>query len=221
MTQKKLIKTLIPFIIVTIISFLLFYSDLDVKGFTIIILAILAFIAAFIDSKETLFSSLGFKKKNVNLKNLVIYAPLTGFAILLLYLYILTPIITKFTGVPIDISSFDTIRGNTEALIGILFFIWISAAFGEEIVFRGYFMTRFEKFFGNSKIAIVTNIILFAIFFGAIHSYQGITGQILSGITGAIIATVFHFRKNDLWFVIVVHGMIDTLAMIAIYYDIL
>lgn len=221
MIQKNTFKTLIPFLITLGISFLFFYGDLDVEIFTISILTIVAIIAAFIDSEEKVFSSLGFQKKNLRFNNLAIYAPLVGLAILLFYVYILTPIVTKLTGIPLDISSFDIIRGNTPVLLGTLAFIWISAAFGEEILFRGYFMTRFEKLFGNSTIAVISNILLFGIFFGSIHAYQGITGQILSGTTGAIIASIFHFKKNDLWFAVVVHGTINTLAMIAIYYNLL
>ena len=58
------------------------------------------------------------------------------------------------------------------------------------------------------------NILLFGFVFGCIHAYQGITGQVVAGVTGMLLAIIFHLRKNDLWFNIAVHGFIDTVALV-------
>ncbi|MEQ6124704.1 type II CAAX endopeptidase family protein [Pseudotenacibaculum sp. MALMAid0570] len=220
MKSKNFAKTTVVFILSIFLSSILFYFDLGLGIATIFILTVLVFIASYLDSDKEFLLSLGFQKKKATLKNLLIYAPITAFIILMIYRFLLVPIVTKFTGVPIDISAFDPIRGNLSILLSTLVLVWTSAAFGEEIIFRGYFMTRFSKVFGNSSFSVVANVILFAIFFGAIHAYQGLTGQILSGLTGAIIAILFHLKRNDLWFCIVVHGMIDTFAFIAVYLNI-
>lgn len=213
-------KTTSLFILTLAFLAFVFYSEFDFEQLTIYVLAGLVLLVAFLDSGKKFLTSLGFDKKKVSLFNLGIVAPITGLLILLIYRYILVPIVTELTGVPIDISLFDPIRGNLDVLLFTLVFVWTSAAFGEEVIFRGYLMTRFSKIFGTSTIAIIANILLFGIFFGSIHAYQGITGQILSGITGAMIATLFHFKKNDLWFCIVVHGAIDTFALTAVYLNI-
>ncbi|MCB7479833.1 CPBP family intramembrane glutamic endopeptidase [Christiangramia sediminis] len=119
---------------------------------------------------------------------------------------------------PIDYSSFDQLKGNLQACLIALLVVWITAGFGEEIIFRGYFMRQFVKFFGDGKVSIFLNIVLFAVFFGYMHSYQGITGQLVSGTIGALLALVFYLRKYDLWFVIAVHGFFDTIALICIYF---
>ena len=62
------------------------------------------------------------------------------------------------------------------------------------------------------------NILLFGIVFGWIHAYQGISGQIITGIIGMLLAVLFHIRKNDLWFNVVLHGCIDTVAVVYMYY---
>jgi len=49
------------------------------------------------------------------------------------------------------------------------------------------------------------------------HGYQGITGQIITGIIGLLLAIIFHLRKYDLWFNIAVHGFFYTIALIVIY----
>lgn len=211
------LKTTSLFILTLAFLAFVFYSDFDLELLTIYSLAAFVLLIAYLDSGKKFLNSLGFQKKKLSLLNLVVIAPITGLFILLIYRFVLVPLVTELTGVPIDISLFDPIRGNLDVLLSTLVFVWTSAAFGEEVIFRGYLMTRFTKIFGTSNIAIIANIVLIGIFFGSIHAYQGITGQILSGITGAMIATLFHFKKNDLWFCIVVHGSIDTLALTAIY----
>ncbi len=182
------------------------------------IAAILIFIASAIEYKKDFFKSLGFQRKRLNVKNSLIITPLFGAAFFLFYYYVMLPIVTHLTGQPIDFSAFASFKGNLPAVIGLFFYIWISAAFGEEIVFRGYLMRQFTKFFGASKLSLVMNVLLLGILFGAMHAYQGITGQIMSGITGMIMAVIFHIRKHDLWFNILIHGFFDTTALVFMYY---
>lgn len=217
--DRNQVKTLVLFILFLGISASFLFSG-SIGMFTIVFLTGVVLLAAYLDSESKLFSSLGFQKKKLSWVNLAVWAPITGFVIVLVYRYIMVPIVTEITGIPIDISDFDPLRGNLPVLLTTLIYVWVSAAFGEEIVFRGYLMTRFSKIFGNGIVSVFANIILFGIFFGAIHFYQGITGQVLSGITGAIIATLFHLKKNDLWFCIIVHGSVDTIALTAIYLNI-
>jgi len=212
------VKMLIIYLFVIGICAFFLFSEL-LGMYTVVILTGLVFVAGYLDSGAKLFPSFGFQKKKATVFNLAILAPITGLLIVIIYRYILAPIVTKCTGVPLNISDFDIIRGNLPVLLMTLVYVWISAAFGEEIVFRGYLMTRFSKIFGTSTIAIVTNILLLGVFFGSVHFYQGITGQILSGITGAMIATLFYLKKDDLWFCIIVHGMVNTIALTAVYYN--
>lgn len=186
--------------------------------FQIIIAAVLILIASAIEYRKDLFKSLGFQRKRINVKSLLITAPLFGALLFLFYFYIMVPSVTYLTGQPMDFSVFETYTGNLSATMILLVFIWISAAFCEEIVFRGYLMRQFTKFFGSSKISLVVNILIFGFIFGWIHSYQGISGQIITGIIGMLFAIIFHIRKNDLWFNIAAHGFFDTTALVFIYY---
>lgn len=198
---------------------LIFCLALYLTGyFQIIFAALIVLIASAIEQKKRLFSALGFQRKNFNLKSLLIHAPLLGIVIFLCYGYVMIPSVTSLTGEPMDFSVFEPYKGDLTACLSLLIYIWISAAFGEEIVFRGYLMRQFTKFFGASKISLMINILLFGILFGLIHAYQGISGQILTGIIGMLLAAIFHFRKNDLWFNIALHGFIDTVAVVYMYY---
>lgn len=217
MNKITLRQTLIPLITFTIICFL-WFGPIRISYVENIIISILIIIANYIEYKGKPFSALGFQREKFTFKNIFVLAPLVALGLFAFYVFALVPGITKLTGAPIDYSSFDQLRGNLPACLIALLLVWSATAFGEEIIFRGYFMRQFVKFLGESKVSIVLNIVLFACFFGFMHSQQGITGQLVTGIVGALLALIFYLRKYDLWFIIAVHGFFDTIALICIYF---
>ena len=217
MNKITLRQTLIPLIAITIICFL-WFGPFRLSYIENIIIALLLIIANYIEYKGKPFSALGFQREKFTFKNIFVLAPLVALGLFAFYVFALVPGITKLTGAPIDYSSFDQLEGNLSACLIALLLVWATAGFGEEIIFRGYFMRQFVKFFGESKVSIVFNIVLLACFFGFMHSYQGITGQLVTGFVGALLALIFYLRKYDLWFTIAVHGFFDTIAIICIYF---
>ena len=217
MNKITLRQTLIPLITIAIICSL-WFGPVRISYIENIIISILIIIANYIEYKGKPFSALGFQRKKLTFKNIFVLAPFVAIGLFVFYVFALVPGITKLTGVPIDYSSFEQLRGNLPACLIALLVVWATAGFGEEIIFRGYFMRQFVKFFGESKVSIVLNIVLFACFFGFMHSYQGITGQLVAGAVGALLALIFYLRKYDLWFIIAVHGFFDSIALICIYF---
>ena len=211
--KNTFLKTKLTPIVTIILCVLLYLSG----HYHMIIGALLMIIASAVAYKKDLFKSLGFQREKFNIKNLFIIAPIVGTVIFLLYYYVLVPSVTYFTGEPIDFSVFKPYAGDFQKTLSLFALIWTSAAFAEEIVFRGYLMRQFTNFFGSSNISLVINILFFGFLFGFTHAYQGITGQILSGTIGIILAIIFHLRKSDLWFNIAVHGFIDTVFLIYLY----
>ncbi|MCX2678822.1 CPBP family intramembrane metalloprotease [Galbibacter sp. EGI 63066] len=217
MNKITLRQIVIPLITIAIICFL-WFGPIRISYIENIIISILIIIANYIEYKGKPFSALGFQREKFTFKNIIVLAPLVALGLFVFYVFALVPGITKVTGVPIDYSSFDQLEGNLQACLIALLVVWATAGFGEEIIFRGYFMRQFVKFFGESKVSIVLNIVLLACFFGFMHSYQGMTGQLVAGFVGALLALIFYLRKYDLWFVIAVHGFFDTIALICIYF---
>lgn len=217
MNKISLRQTLVPLITIAIICFI-WFGPIRLSYVENIVISILIIIANYVEYEGKPFSALGFRREKFTVKNLLVFAPLVALGLFVFYVFALVPGITKLTGVPIDYSSFDQLRGNLPACLIALLLVWATAGFGEEIIFRGYFMRQFVKFFGESKVSIVLNIVLLACFFGFMHSYQGITGQLVTGIVGGLLALIFYLRKYDLWFVVAVHGFFDTIAIILIYF---
>lgn len=217
MNKLTLRQTLIPLITIAIICFL-WFGPIRLSYIENVVISILIIIANYIEYKGKPFSALGFQRENFTVKNIAVNAPLVALGLFAFYVFALVPAITKLTGVPIDYSSFDSLKGNLPACLIAILVVWATAGFGEEIIFRGYFMRQFVKFFGESKVSMVLNIVLLACFFGFMHSYQGITGQLVAGSVGALLALIFYLRKYDLWFIVAVHGFFDTIALICIYF---
>lgn len=216
MNKTTLKQVLIPLITITIILFLWFGPINTVLEN--IIISVIIIIANYIEYKGKPFTALGFQREKFTVKNILIYAPLVAIGLFVFYAFALVPLITKLTGVPIDYSGFDELEGNLSYFLFFLLLVWATAGFGEEIIFRGYFMRQFVKFFGESKMSILLNIFIVTGFFGFMHSGQGITGQLVTWFVGALIAFIFYLRKYDLWFVIAVHGFFNTLALTCFYF---
>ncbi|MEM8508156.1 MAG: CPBP family intramembrane glutamic endopeptidase [Bacteroidota bacterium] len=216
MNKIALRQTLIPLLTIAIICFL-WFGPVRIGYLENSVISILIVIANYIEYKGKPFTALGFQREKFTFKNIFVLAPLVALGLFTFYVFALVPGITKLTGAPIDYSAFNQLVGNLPASLVALALVWATAGFGEEIIFRGYFMRQFVKFFGESKVSIVLNIVLLSCFFGFMHSYQGITGQLVTGIVGALLALIFYLRKYDLWFVIAVHGFFDTFAIVCVY----
>jgi len=157
---------------------------------------------------------LGFVKKRTwfLVKNAVVFTILIvpiscGFAYL----------IPQFTNVPLDYSFFKQLNGNTVAFLLSLPLVWIMGGFFEEVIFRGFLLNQLIRILGNNKLAIVISLLVTAVFFGFMHSYQGVSGIWLTGTIGLMLGIIFIINKRNLWINIMVHGLIDTVAMTVFY----
>ncbi len=131
---------------------------------------------------------------------------------------VLAPVLAHFGLEQGGIGAFAYLHDNLVALILTLVFIaWGTAAFGEEMVFRGLIMHRLAALMGNSKSAWWAAAVVQAVFFGLPHYYQGWFGVIVGATIGFIMAAAFLLSKRNLWPLIIAHGTVDTLSLVQIY----
>lgn len=133
--------------------------------------------------------------------------------------FFFSPIVTKWTGKPVEIGQFDQIRGNITALLIGLATVWTLAAFAEEMIFRGYIMTRLAEIFKNKNFGWAVATLISSLIFGMSHFYQGISGMILIGIVGLIYAAAYLAARKNLWVTILIHGFYDTFAFLVIFFN--
>ncbi|WP_299887001.1 type II CAAX endopeptidase family protein [uncultured Lacinutrix sp.] len=151
-------------------------------------------------------------------KKTVVKALMLSVLILIAYVPV-SIIIDQYFG-EADLSSLDDLKHNTVGYILTLIIVWVFAAFGEELLFRGYYLKWLAELFGDSKTSWFISAIVVTIYFGVSHYYQGISG-VLGIIPFAFIyALVFLKNKDNLWLLIFMHGFHDTIGLTFIYLDI-
>jgi membrane protease YdiL (CAAX protease family) len=129
------------------------------------------------------------------------------------------PVVIRLTGQPVDRSQFDVLRGNVPALILGLLVVWTLAAFGEELIFRGYLMNTLARVFRQEKMGWIAACIVNSILFGLGHTYQGLTGIVMLGIVGLLYALFYLGTGRNLWVPILMHGLYDTAAFLVIFFN--
>lgn len=120
---------------------------------------------------------------------------------------------------PVDLSKFSILQNNVLMLMVSLVSIWVTAAFFEEIVYRGFLLRNLVEVSGNGVLAVTMMILLHAVLFGLLHLYQGIFGMITTGLVAVVFGVFYLLQKRNLWALIVVHGLIDTLNVVNFYFN--
>lgn len=162
------------------------------------------------------WSSLGFTKPQSWSKTIFI-GMAVGLALQLLS-FVTEPIINKLTGSPADLSQFDEITGNPTLFLIYLGLIWTLAAFGEEIAYRGFIVTRLSELLGSTRASLFIAVIISSVIFGIGHYYKGPAGMIDSGISGLTFGLLYIFSNRNLWLSIFAHGFTDTFGLLYFYF---
>jgi uncharacterized protein len=108
---------------------------------------------------------------------------LSGLFIEAFELFISQPLLAGWMGKMPDLSNFTAVHSNLKVTLIYLVLIWGLAAFGEELVYRGYLMTRLAGLFRGTRAAWVISLVIISIVFGCSHTGQGATGGLrMSGM---------------------------------------
>ena len=162
------------------------------------------------------WSTIGFSKPR-NFAAMVATGTVAGLALELLAVFVTTPWISGLIGAEPNHSDLKQIQGNLMLLVVFLALSWLLAAFGEEICFRGFLMTRLAELLGGNRAAWIAALLLSSVLFGWGHTEQGISGWIQEGLSGFLLGILFLATKRNLVVPIVAHGVSNTLAFILIY----
>lgn len=112
------------------------------------------------------------------------------------------------------------IAGNLPVYLMWLAIVWTSAAFGEEMFFRAVLVSRVERIFAGIPMRAVLSVLIPALIFGFAHMYyQGVRGLVVTGTIALALGTLYLLYKRNLWPLILAHGLVDTLAMTALYLE--
>lgn len=143
---------------------------------------------------------------------------LAGVALALHELIVLEPVVRSLTGTSPDLSVFKDLKGNLQATLLFIALSWVLAAFGEEMVWRGYAMSRVAEFLGGTRSAWALSLIFVSIGFGLAHDYQDLSGIMTTAVGGATFGLLYLLAGRNLTVPIVAHGTQNTLDFLFIYH---
>lgn len=84
----------------------------------------------------------------------------------------------------------------------------------EEILFRGFLLSRLRAMFGgaNSAAGATLAVLISSVLFGAGHYYQGLLGMMQTTVVGLVLG-IAAVRRRSIWACIIAHIGIDTLGL--------
>ena len=116
-----------------------------------------------------------------------------------------------------DVSAFRSVVGDEQRLLFWLATSWTLAAFMEEMVYRGWLLTRLAELTGFSANGWVVAMLVTSALFGAIHLYQGVSGVVATGLSGLVFGWLYLATGRNLWPSILAHGFLDTTGFVMMY----
>lgn len=138
-------------------------------------------------------------------------------AILLVSAVVIGPLRSLLDLPAADLSALDPIRGDPWAFVGLLAAAWITAALGEELLFRGFLLNEVADLLGGGGAGWAASALLTSALFGAGHFYQGPGGVLATGVIGLVLAGAYVAADRNLWVPVLGHGLLDTLSLTALY----
>lgn len=141
---------------------------------------------------------------------------LLAFAVTALSGLVLLSYLQGIYGVPESTGRFDYLEGNLVALVfSVVAIAWVAAAFGEEVLMRGFALPRLALLMGNSSPAWLLAVVAQAAVFGLLH--HGTAGMIVSAVIGLGYGLIFWLGMRNLWPLIIAHAIPDTISLIGMY----
>lgn len=140
-----------------------------------------------------------------------------GFALEVIEIYITQPLLIRITEKQPDLSDFAVLHGNLKYTLVALGLAWTLAAFGEEMVWRGYLMSRVADLGDRTRAAWMASLLVVNCGFGMAHAYQGVTGIIDEGFMGVLLGIFYCATGCNLIVPIVAHGVSDTIDVLLLF----
>jgi membrane protease YdiL (CAAX protease family) len=141
-----------------------------------------------------------------------------GIGMWLLEFFVTMPTLRRVLGYWPDLTAFDDIVGNATLLAIYLALNWILAAFGEEMVWRGYALPRAAEFLGTGTRAWILALIVVNVAFGLAHLYQGPSGVIQAIVGGVLLGVIYLATGRNLLAPILAHGIGNSIDFTVMYF---
>jgi len=116
-----------------------------------------------------------------------------------------------------DMSAYNYLEGNLPMLLLALAAVYVVSSFGEEVLYRGFLITRLAELSDAGKAAMSGAVIASAVVFGLAHFDWGIVGVVQTIFMGFVLGVSYVATKRNLWALVLAHAYLDTLLLLQMY----
>ena len=116
-----------------------------------------------------------------------------------------------------DTSGYAYLQGNLPMLLLALAAVYVVSSFGEEVIYRGFLMTRIAEMGSGTRAAWGFALAISAVVFGLAHFDWGVAGIIQTAFMGLALAASYLLVKRNLWVLVLAHAYMDTLLLVQLY----
>lgn len=173
---------------------------------------------AWVRARGVSWGSLGLAARHFSGKTLLL-AFLATLGLLLLQ--IVVGLLMDAANMRVETGSLDALEDDVSVLIGFLVVVWTTAAFGEELLFRGFLLNALGDLMSPRRADGSRDeswpLIISSVLFGCCHPFYGLAGVILTGLVGLVIGWAYLVFGRNLWLAILTHGLFDTVAVLAYF----
>jgi membrane protease YdiL (CAAX protease family) len=140
-----------------------------------------------------------------------------GIGMWLLEFFVTMPALHRVLGYWPDLTGFKDLVGNATLLAVYLALNWVLAAFGEEMVWRGYALPRAAEFLGTGTRAWIFALMVVNVAFGLAHLYQGPSGVTQAAVGGVLLGILYIITGRNLLAPILAHGIGNSIDFTVMY----
>jgi membrane protease YdiL (CAAX protease family) len=133
--------------------------------------------------------------------------------------FVMKSIVMPLLGAPPVNGPFHFLAHNPAEIPWMLYTVFVTAGFGEEVIFRGWSFERFGKLLGRSGWAKAVAVLVTSAWFGYAHySFQGMPGVQNATVVGLAFGSVFAVTGR-IYLLMIAHTAFDLAAYAMIYWE--
>lgn len=130
---------------------------------------------------------------------------------------LLEPLFERLTGVDVDYTSYGALRDNASLVARLTAAAWLSAAIGEELVFRGFLLHELGEVVGTRGTRRAGVVLASAALFGLAHANQELPGVLLTASAAILFGAAFFASGRNIVALMLAHGLVDTWGLFTLY----
>jgi membrane protease YdiL (CAAX protease family) len=116
-----------------------------------------------------------------------------------------------------DMSGYADLQGKLPMLLLALAGVYVVSSFGEEVLYRGFLMTRLAAIGPHGKASWPLAAVTSAVIFGLAHFDWGIVGVVQTAFMGLALGIAYLVTRRNLWALVLAHAGMDTMLLLQMY----